>query len=523
MKKVAIYLLVLLVVFAGIFFATVNSTTLNATSTDLSSADFSTDSYDISMAQFEFYPDALITPEEFASSHITTDKTAYDEKTDAVKTEYATYRIVLNLPKGYYGLLSSTPSYSARVFVDGEEVFVAGKPASTAEETETKAARYVVCFQANGETEIVIQRANFNHRDEGILPAAIIGSQQNITEMYAKERILGSMLFGAMVISFLFFLGLYLLYRNNIRYLWFALSSLTIGLRSTIIQTRIIMLAIPNLSWVALHRMEYLFTLMFVTAVILYVLSLFEIPLKRPVNILMLVVLGLSIIGVLILPSIVFTSLLMAAYVVFALYVVALVIQVIGRIAVDPTYRSARFISVYVGIIALAITIIVDMTRHLSGGFLIELNLAQIGMMIFALGNALSLAVGFSQVESQLNEALVNRDELLAKLDKKEASLRIIKRGSLILEPASMRALIAGVDILLTPREFTMLLVLVSNEGRAVSASELYEIAWGAPAISDVRTVRTQMSRLREKLSQVIDKEIEISTRYGKGYIFRML
>jgi DNA-binding response OmpR family regulator len=93
-----------------------------------------------------------------------------------------------------------------------------------------------------------------------------------------------------------------------------------------------------------------------------------------------------------------------------------------------------------------------------------------------------------------------------------------VRFGPLTLDTATMRALVDGRNLALTPREFAILLALVRAEGKPVPASRLYEVAWGMAANDEVRAVRQQVSRLRSKLGGAPTGSFLIETEYGQGY-----
>ena len=72
----------------------------------------------------------------------------------------------------------------------------------------------------------------------------------------------------------------------------------------------------------------------------------------------------------------------------------------------------------------------------------------------------------------------------------------------------------AGHELLLTPREFALLAVLVTNCDTALSRSQLLEAAWGYAFIGESRTVDVHINRLRRKLGLQND----IQTVYKVGY-----
>ena len=71
-------------------------------------------------------------------------------------------------------------------------------------------------------------------------------------------------------------------------------------------------------------------------------------------------------------------------------------------------------------------------------------------------------------------------------------------------------------DLLLTQKEFALLLVFVQNEGRSVSAEYLYEKVWKAPMSKDDSALKNAVSKLRKKLA---GSGYKISSERGAGYI----
>ena len=76
----------------------------------------------------------------------------------------------------------------------------------------------------------------------------------------------------------------------------------------------------------------------------------------------------------------------------------------------------------------------------------------------------------------------------------------IIEKGALTLKLTSMIACLNGEDILLTQKEFALLLLFVRNEGKVMSAEYIYEKVWGTNTNNDVRAVKHQASNLRQKI-----------------------
>ncbi|MDU5110015.1 MAG: response regulator transcription factor [Clostridium sp.] len=69
----------------------------------------------------------------------------------------------------------------------------------------------------------------------------------------------------------------------------------------------------------------------------------------------------------------------------------------------------------------------------------------------------------------------------------------------------------------LSPKEFELLTYLADNEGIALSRDNILDNVWGLDYYGDLRTVDTNIKRLREKLGE---KSTYIITVRGSGYRF---
>ena len=76
----------------------------------------------------------------------------------------------------------------------------------------------------------------------------------------------------------------------------------------------------------------------------------------------------------------------------------------------------------------------------------------------------------------------------------------MLTSGDLTLDPARHAAERAGRDLGLTKKEFGVLEVLLSAEGRVVSAEELLEKVWDENADPFTNVVRVTIMTLRRKI-----------------------
>ena len=73
-----------------------------------------------------------------------------------------------------------------------------------------------------------------------------------------------------------------------------------------------------------------------------------------------------------------------------------------------------------------------------------------------------------------------------------------------------------GKEVILTPTEFSILLLLCQNKGRVISSERIFESVWGEKYFDGNNTVMVHMQKLRKKLGDT--KKDYIQTVWGVGY-----
>jgi DNA-binding response OmpR family regulator len=92
-----------------------------------------------------------------------------------------------------------------------------------------------------------------------------------------------------------------------------------------------------------------------------------------------------------------------------------------------------------------------------------------------------------------------------------------IVHGPLRVDAQSHRATLDGRELDLTPKEFELLVLFVSNPGRAFNREFLIERIWGGEYQGFDRAVDNHIGRLRAKLGDFGEK---LATVWGVGYRF---
>lgn len=93
-----------------------------------------------------------------------------------------------------------------------------------------------------------------------------------------------------------------------------------------------------------------------------------------------------------------------------------------------------------------------------------------------------------------------------------------IHKGRLCLDVTADVATLDGADLLLSQKEFSLLLIFVQNEERFISAEYLYEKVWKQPMAGNSNTLKTTINRLREKIKSC---GYRIEWSRGEGYCFQ--
>ncbi len=96
----------------------------------------------------------------------------------------------------------------------------------------------------------------------------------------------------------------------------------------------------------------------------------------------------------------------------------------------------------------------------------------------------------------------------------------VIECNGLVIDPVKRKVVLNNERIELTPKEFSLLLLLASSPGRSYSREELLDLVWGYEFSGYEHTVNSHVNRLRAKIEPDFEKPIFILTTWGIGYRF---
>jgi DNA-binding response OmpR family regulator len=113
----------------------------------------------------------------------------------------------------------------------------------------------------------------------------------------------------------------------------------------------------------------------------------------------------------------------------------------------------------------------------------------------------------YGELLARVETMFRNVEQLPETITKDPFTLRLMTR----------EAFVNGRDLLLTPKDYSLLLFFLQNENLLLSNRRIYETVWGQPLLGDIKAVSNAVTRLRQKLA---GSGYTISTEYGVGYRF---
>ena len=104
-----------------------------------------------------------------------------------------------------------------------------------------------------------------------------------------------------------------------------------------------------------------------------------------------------------------------------------------------------------------------------------------------------------------------------ARLRSAHAAKRIFNFDALRFDTAARRCFFRERDLMLTQKEFSLLLLLAQSNGQVVSKDKLYQFVWGSALSGDSAAIYTTVSRVSAKLKK---ENVPLNIAYirDKGY-----
>ncbi len=388
--------------------------------------------------EWEFHWQKLFSPGDFLpqkpapdSTFSTIPSTWNSRANDYQNWGYASYRVrVLLAPQHpVLAIRMPTVAMSYVLYVNGVKVDQQGTVGNTRETTVSgwKPGVHILNIQ-DQVADIVIQVANFDDQSGGLFNAPYLGEAESLFRARNVSILLDILIFGALFMMGLYYLGLFLYRRRDLSSLYFSLLCIGLCLRQLCYGELVINDVLPGLPFIVVYRAGYILYCGALVAFVRFIKELFPHESRIVALLIIDVISGLYAVICLLAPPWVFASLLMY-YQIFTMAAGAYIFIVLGRAIFGR--RQAAYIFL-VGFIFLFGTVIHDM---LKGYFAWPTpDLTPYGLLIFLFAQSLILTRKFAgafAATEKFADHLENLNQSLERFIPREV-LAFLKKDSVI-------------------------------------------------------------------------------------------
>lgn len=151
-------------------------------------------------------------------------------------------------------------------------------------------------------------------------------------------------------------------------------------------------------------------------------------------------------------------------------------------------------------------------------------------IMLTAKGDIVDKSVGFKMgaddylVKPFVAQELLLRMEALMRrtlMGAKDVSgAEVLRLGGIELDAMNHRVVVRGESVVLTPKEFQLLVILASNPGQVYSHKELTRDIWGEDYTGEITSITVLVHRLRGKIEEDPANPRFVQTVWHAGYRF---
>lgn len=176
---------------------------------------------------------------------------------------YATYILDLKLAgaDAEYALNMMTVSNAYKMWINEKLISANGTVGTSKENSVPAYSPKILRFNPGKENvRITVQVSNFAHCKGGFWLPLQIGKTEDMQQQRDGRVLLEMFLFGCLFIMAMYHFSLFLLRRSDLSTLYFGLMCIAIGVRSLLTGENLINTIVPDLSWFAARKTEYMLT-----------------------------------------------------------------------------------------------------------------------------------------------------------------------------------------------------------------------------------------------------------------------
>ncbi|SET17923.1 His Kinase A (phospho-acceptor) domain-containing protein [Natronincola peptidivorans] len=387
--------------------------------------------------QWEFYWQALFTPEDFNASYTPPEKElimlprAWNklviDEGELSGDGYATYRLVIHHPEDeILGIKVPRIFTSYYLWANGELIASAGKVDIDRTQMVPQYLPQVKYITPETDSiELVLQVANFRHRSGGLLESIQLGTASQISEMRMRNLALELFLFGSLFIIGFYHLALFIFRTKDKSTLYFGIYSLLLSTRTLLVGEIFFIHIFPSFNWEIAHKMQTLAYYLGLPLLYLFLDATFpnDIP-KKSNSFIQIVASGFALL-VLLTPVRVFSQ-FNPLYQIFSIYGFAYTIYIIVRVC--NRKREGSYL-IGIGVIFLILftlndiiflsILLADADNHFLRNYITRGNLSSWGLLIFVFTQSLVVAKKFSKSFSNVELLSMQLQQVNVSLEEK--------------------------------------------------------------------------------------------------------
>ena len=367
----------LLSIFSWYAFANTNITN-DVTLRKISEQELSTQKKITLDSGWSFYWNELISPGEFeGKTPLGTVKTnSWTKFLDSSQSAlpslgFATYRLKIALPKDRKNLSLYIPRIigSYKIWVNGVFIQEIGHVGTTKETTQHRKFTDVIDLESQENTfDIVIQVANFYHRNGGITSPLILGPTETLSYNKSIEVMIDMFNIGSFSFIGFLFLIFYVLYWNKDKaILYFAVLCIAISYRTFIYSYVPLFNALENINGILLIKTEYIATYIAVLFAFLYFALILKDFIYKWYNKVIISATVVLLLLVILLPSPHFTKLTSPFLVYVLLNIIYLLFATMKSVFAKSSITKLLLVSLIFGMITLATHVLFFITENDMG------------------------------------------------------------------------------------------------------------------------------------------------------------
>lgn len=132
----------------------------------------------------------------------------------------------------------------------------------------------------------------------------------------------------------------------------------------------------------------------------------------------------------------------------------------------------------------------------------------------------LHLGHGDENLWNKLVELLDENGYQINHLETDNKTLSSLKFDGLEIIPERHQVLVNDKEVILTGKEFQILMLLAKNRGRVFSKEQIYDSVWNNEYVYDGRNMTAYINKIRRKIEVNPARPRDILTVWGVGYKF---